>query len=288
MKTTPILLLLSFVVIQLNEIKAANHPKIAAPLSFASDEVINNAIGASPGSLGVVDLDLYTIVDHDAASLSNFSCGANENDFHYINTNWDRDANYDEVFDLRNVVEGDLSPDGEGRLEIKRGIEVGHIFQLGKKYSETMGATVLNEQGKAIPMTMGCYGIGITRIVAAAIEQNHDDWGIIWPDAIAPFELVITPIGYNKSEQVTELCDSLYAQLQELGIEVLLDDRKERPGIMFADADLIGMPHRIVIGEKSLANEEIEYKCRRNANSQNIAQREIVDFLKAQILGDRS
>lgn len=269
---------------QLNEIKAANHPKIAAPLSFASDEVINNAIGASPGSLGVVDLDLYTIVDHDAASLSNFSCGANENDFHYINTNWDRDANYDEVFDLRNVVEGDLSPDGEGRLEIKRGIEVGHIFQLGKKYSETMGATVLNEQGKAIPMTMGCYGIGITRIVAAAIEQNHDDWGIIWPDAIAPFQIALLPMNMHRSHRVREVCEALYEKLTAAGYEIYFDDRKERPGVMFADAELIGIPHRLVISERGVDANEIEYKHRTSRDSQQVAVDVIEDFLK-QTLG---
>lgn len=276
---------------ELNELKAEKHPLVAAPLTWASDEEIKAAVGCAPGSIGTVELNLPVIADRSAVNLSDFVCGANEDDVHLTGVNWGRDCPEPEVFDLRSVIAGDVCARAEGdtdedRLTITRGIEVGHIFQLGTKYSEAMNATCLDGNGKSAFMPMGCYGIGITRIVAAAIEQNHDDRGIIWPDAIAPFELVITPIGYNKSEQVTQLCDQLYAQLQKLGIEVLLDDRKERPGIMFADADLIGIPHRIVVGEKSLANGEIEYKCRRDADSQNIAQDDIIGFLSAQILGE--
>ena len=271
---------------ELNELKAEKHPLISAPLVMASDDDIKQTAGCSAGSIGVIGLDIPVIADRSAANLNDFVCGANKDGVHFTGVNWERDCAEPEVFDLRSVNAGDLcarsddDTSAEAALEITRGIEVGHIFQLGTKYSEAMGATCLDNNGKSAVMPMGCYGIGITRIVAAAIEQNHDDRGIMWPDSMAPFQLVITPIGYNKSEQVTALCDELYGTFSNLGIEVLLDDRKERPGIMFADADLIGIPHRIVIGEKSLAKDEIEYKHRRASESEHIAQGTIVDFIK--------
>jgi len=265
---------------QLNEVKAANHPLVQSPLQFASDEDIRTAIGASPGSLGIVGLQLTTIADRDAASLSNFVCGANEDDYHHSNVNWDRDGNYDEVYDLRNIEEGDRSPDGNGTLFIKRGIEVGHIFQLGDKYSKAMNATVLNENGKAIPMMMGCYGIGITRIVAAAIEQNHDDWGIIWPDSIAPFQVAIIPMNMHRSHRVREYCETLYTDLTNAGYDVYFDDRKERPGVMFADAELIGVPHRMVISERGIDAGEAEYKHRTSRDAVQVPFDKVLDYLK--------
>ena len=264
---------------QLNEIKAANHPDVASPLSFASDDEIKAAIGAAPGSLGVVGLELKSIVDRDAASLTNFVCGANEDDYHLVNVNWDRDAKPSEVYDLRNVIEGDLSPDGQGKLEIKRGIEVGHIFQLGDKYSKSMNATVLNENGKAIAMSMGCYGIGVTRIVAAAIEQNHDDWGIIWPDSIAPFQIALLPMNMHRSHRVKEKCEALYQELTEAGYDVYFDDRKERPGVMFADAELIGIPHRLVISERGIDSGEAEYKHRTSRDAEQVPFDNVVNYL---------
>ena len=247
-------------------------------------------MGCSAGSIGTVDLGVAVIADRSAVNIADFVCGANEDDVHLSGVNWGRDCPEPEVFDLRSVIAGDICARSDGdtseesQLSITRGIEVGHIFQLGTKYSEAMNATCLDSNGKAATMPMGCYGVGISRIVAAAIEQNHDERGVIWPEAIAPFQLVITPIGYNKSEQVTELCDQLYSELSSLGVEVLLDDRKERPGIMFADADLIGIPHRLVIGEKSLANGEVEYKSRRADNSEKIPQGEILGFLKQRLI----
>jgi len=273
---------------ELNELKAEKHPLVAAPLSWASDEEIKTAVGCSPGSIGTVDLSLPVIADLSAANLADYVCGANEDDVHLTGVNWGRDCPEPEVFDLRKVIEGDIcaraSDDhDDSKLTIKRGIEVGHIFQLGTKYSEALNATCLDQNGKAAVMPMGCYGIGVTRIVAAAIEQNHDDRGIIWPSGLAPFDLVITPIGYHKSEQVQSVCDDLYKQLSELGYEVLLDDRNERPGIMFADADLMGIPHRLTIGERSLANDEIEYKARQGEQAENINKTTIIDFIKSQL-----
>ena len=271
---------------ELNELKAEKHPLISAPLVMASDDEIKRAAGCSAGSIGVIGLDVPVIADRSAANLNDFVCGANKDGIHLTGVNWGRDCAEPDVFDLRSVNAGDIcarandDSSEEAALEITRGIEVGHIFQLGTKYSEAIGATCLDNNGKSAVMPMGCYGIGVTRIVAAAIEQNHDDRGIMWPDSMAPFQLVITPIGYNKSEQVTELCNELYDTFTQMGIEVLLDDRKERPGIMFADADLIGIPHRIVIGEKSLAKNEIEYKHRRASDSEHIAQDSIVDFIQ--------
>ncbi len=247
---------------QLNEIKAAQQQGVAQPLQMATEEEILSKTGFSIGTLGPKDLGLRIIVDHAAAALRNFCCGANSPRTHYINCNWGRDAEADSLADIRNVVDGDLSPDGQGQLSLKRGIEVGHIFQLGTKYSEAMDASVLDSNGKQRKMSMGCYGIGITRIVAAAIEQNHDEQGIIWPDALAPFTLAIVPLNMHKSDAVREQAEILYTQLREAGIDVLLDDRQERPGVKFAELELIGIPHRIVIGERSLKNDELEYKAR--------------------------
>ena len=271
---------------ELNEIKAEKHPVIASPLEWLSDEEIEQAVGCAAGSIGTVGLDLPLLADRSAANLSDFTCGANTDDVHYTGVNWGRDCPEPEVFDLRKVEDGDIcaragdDDSDETRLTIKRGIEVGHIFQLGTKYSEAMNATCLDSQGKAVIMPMGCYGIGVSRIVAAAIEQNHDDRGIIWPVAMAPFDMVITPIGYHKSEQVKSRCDDLYMRLQEAGLEVLLDDRSERPGIMFADADLIGIPHRVVVGEKSLANNEVEYKARLADEPEFIGVDDVINEIK--------
>ena len=270
---------------ELNEIKAQKHPLIAQPLQWMDEADIITTVGCEPGSIGVVDLPVTVIADRSAVQIADFVCGANTNDVHYTGVNWGRDCPEPQVFDLRTVVQGDVcalaqdDSSDEARLNIHRGIEVGHIFQLGTKYSEAMNATCLDQNGKAVPMSMGCYGIGITRIVAALIEQNYDDRGIIWPSAVAPFQVIITPIAYAKSEQVKAVCDELYQQLQALQIEVLLDDRNERPGILFADADLLGIPHRIVIGEKSLANQQIEYKARNAQSSEQIASHAIVEFL---------
>ena len=275
---------------KLNELKAEKHPLIAAPLEWASDEEIMQIAGCKPGSIGIVGLDIPVIADRSAVNLNDFVCGANKDGVHLTGVNWGRDCAEPESFDLRSVIQGDVcaradstnnNSIGDDALEITRGIEVGHIFQLGTKYSEAMNATCLDNNGKSVVMPMGCYGIGVTRIVAAAIEQNHDARGIVWPESMAPFQLVITPIGYNKSEQVTELCNELYDTFSSMGVEVLLDDRKERPGIMFADADLLGIPHRIVIGEKSLAKGEIEYKYRRAESSEDIAKDGIVEFIKS-------
>lgn len=267
---------------QLNEVKAGKINGVASPLTFASDEQIQAIIKCEPGSIGPVKIPVKVIVDRDAAVLSDFVCGANQNDHHYTGVNWDRDAAFDEIADLRKVVEGDISPDGNGTLSIKRGIEVGHIFQLGNKYSTAMNASVLDENGKTKIMEMGCYGIGVSRIVAAAIEQCHDDKGIIWPDNIAPFHVVIIPLNAHKSEEVTSISESLYEELQLAGMDVLLDDRdkKTSPGVKFADMELIGIPHRVVVSDRGLANSQVEYKKRGNADSEDIAVSEIVDFLK--------
>ncbi len=265
----------------LNEIKAEKHPLIQSPLEFVDKvETIKEATGATPGSLGPVNLKMTILVDRDAATLADFVCGANEDGFHFTGVNWDRDASYNEVFDLREVVAGDKSPDGKGELEIKRGIEVGHIFQLGTKYSEAMNATVLDQNGKALTMSMGCYGIGVSRIVAAAIEQNHDDYGIVWPDAIAPFQIAIVPMNMHKSEEVQKVAEELYAKLQQQGIEVLFDDRKERAGVMFSDMELIGVPHRVVISDRGLKNNTVEYKARQGADKQDIELSHLDAFLE--------
>lgn len=263
----------------LNEIKAENHPEIASPLAFASDEEIQAAVGCGPGSLGPVNLPLKTLVDFSAAHLADFVCGANRDGYHLTGVNWERDLPLGQTADLRNIVEGDPSPDGQGVYEIKRGIEVGHIFKLGRKYSLAMNATVLDENGKAVTVDMGCYGIGVSRIVAAAIEQNHDQNGIIWPLALAPFEVAIVTLNGHKSEPVRDAAESLYQQLLAAGCDVFLDDRNERPGVKFADLELIGIPHRIVIGDRGLAAETVEYKGRQDADKQDLPLSDIVPFI---------
>jgi len=268
---------------ELNDIKAEKVAGVAAPMTFASEEEIREVAGCDAGSIGPQNLKCKVIVDRSAAHLADFVCGANENDFHMTGMNWDRDIQGYEVADIRNVVEGDPSPCGQGTLLLKRGIEVGHIFQLGTKYSEAMSATVLNEGGKSTVMEMGCYGIGVTRVVAAAIEQNFDDRGIIWSDALAPFQAVIIPMNMHKSHRVQELAERFYTELQVAGVEVLLDDRKERPGVMFADMELIGIPHAIVIGERGIDSGVVEYKHRRSGEKTEIAIDEIVAKIKAQL-----
>lgn len=268
---------------ELNEIKAEKLEMVASPLTMASEDMVKSATGCLPGSVGPVGLMIKVYVDRAATCLSDFVCGANEEGRHLTGVNWARDLPLGEVVDIRNVVEGDPSPDGKGTLTIARGIEVGHIFQLGKVYSDSMKATVLDENGKSVVMTMGCYGIGVSRVVAAAIEQNHDDKGIIWPASIAPFEVAICPIGLDKSERVREEAESLYNDLKALGIDVLLDDRGLRPGVMFADMELIGIPHRVVIGDRSLDNGEVEYQFRKAGEKQSIQLDTIRDYLKQQL-----
>ena len=265
---------------ELNEIKAEKLDGIASPLCFASDEEIQKTIGASPGSLGPVNLKIPFIVDRSVAVMNNFSAGANIDGKHYFGINWERDLALANIEDIRNVVEGDLSPDGKGTLSIKRGIEVGHIFQLGTTYSEKLKATVLNEQGKATIMTMGCYGIGVSRVVASAIEQNHDDKGIIWPESIAPFQVVIIPMNMHKSDTLKPVAEKLYQDLLDANIDVLFDDRKGRAGIMFADMELIGIPHRIIIGDRGLEKGMVEYKGRRDADNTDIALKDITQFIQ--------
>ncbi|AKO45959.1 proline--tRNA ligase [[Haemophilus] ducreyi] len=265
---------------ELNEVKAQKHPLVAEPLTFADEDEINAKIGASVGSLGPVNLTIPAIVDRSVALMSDFAAGANIDGKHYLNVNWQRDVALPEVFDLRNVVAGDPSPDGKGTLLIKRGIEVGHIFQLGQKYSDAMNATVQGEDGKPLVMTMGCYGIGVTRVVAAAIEQHHDERGIIWPtDEIAPFTVAIVPMNMFKSASVQAFAEQLYTDLMAQGVDVILDDRKERPGVMFVDMELIGVPHMIVIGEKNLENGEVEYKNRRTGEKTMIAKDQLLAYL---------
>ena len=268
---------------QLNPIKAEKIEGIAAPLRLASEEEARATCGAGFGSLGPVGLDIPVIVDRSAACLADFSCGANRDDAHLTGVNWERDLPLGRVEDLRRVEEGDPSPDGAGRLQIKRGIEVGHIFQLGTKYSEAMGAKVLDETGRNITMIMGCYGIGVSRIVAAAIEQNHDERGIVWPASMAPFQLAIIPLNMQKSPEVASCAEELYAALLAAGVDVLMDDRNERPGVKFADMELVGIPHRIVIGDRALADDKIEYKGRRDSESQLVGRADILDFLKARL-----
>lgn len=263
---------------ELNEIKAEKHPLIAAPLTFVTEEQIA-ALGLTAGFIGpqgLVEKGLTVIVDRAASILSDFVAGANEADKHATGVNWERDASFTEVYDLRNVVEGDPSPDGKGTLQIKRGIEVGHIFQLGTKYSEALGCKVLGEDGKPLTVTMGCYGIGVTRVIASAIEQNYDEKGIIWPAAIAPFEVAIVPMNAHKSPRTLEAAEALYIELQAQGFDVLLDDRNERPGVKFSDLELTGIPHRIVIGEKGLDVGTFEYKGRTDTESVNINKDELL------------
>jgi len=268
---------------ELNEIKAAKLPQVKSPLEFASDAEIRDAISAGPGSLGPVNLPIPCIADRSVAVLADFSAGANEDGYHYFGINWQRDAQYDAVADLRNVREGDPSPCGQGTLQIARGIEVGHIFQLGTKYSDAMKVGVLNEQGKNQALIMGCYGIGVSRIVAAAIEQNHDDNGIQWPVSMAPFQVCVLPMNMHKSARVQDVAESLYAELQDAGFEVIFDDRKERPGVMFADMELIGIPHTIVIGERNLDEGAVEHKDRVTGEKTKIAIADVIAELKQRI-----
>ncbi|OIN12146.1 proline--tRNA ligase [Oceanisphaera psychrotolerans] len=261
---------------ELNEIKAEKLPQVASPLTFATEEEIRAIVGAGPGSLGPLNMPVPVVVDRAVAVMNDFGAGANIEDKHYFGINWGRDLPLPQVADLRNVKEGDPSPCGKGVLQIKRGIEVGHIFQLGNNYSSKMNATVLNEDGKSTVLEMGCYGIGVSRIVAAAIEQNHDDRGIIWPEAIAPFQVAIIPMNMHKSYRVQEVAEKLYNELTAAGIEVLFDDRKERPGVMFADMELLGVPHSIVIGDRGLDNNVVEYKTRRGGEKSEVAIDDIV------------
>ena len=265
----------------LNEIKAEKIDIVASPLEFATEDEIRALVNAGPGSLGPINLNMPMIIDRDVAVMSDFGAGANIDHKHYFNINWERDVALPRIEDIRNVVEGDVSPDGKGTLQIKRGIEVGHIFQLGTKYSEAMKATVQGEDGQNHVMIMGCYGIGVSRIVAAAIEQCHDERGIIWPEAIAPFSVVIIPMNMHKSERVQATAEKLYADLQAAGIEVLFDDRKERPGVMFADAELIGIPHTIVIGDRNLDNGDVEYKHRASGDKELVKVDQILEFIKS-------
>jgi prolyl-tRNA synthetase len=270
---------------ELNAVKAQKLPGVAKPLRMASAERVREATGCEPGSIGPVGYAGTLYVDHAAAHLADFVCGANQKDMHFTGVNWRRDLPDPASQDIRNVQRGDPSPSGHGTLDIARGIEVGHIFQLGTLYSEAMKAAVLDEQGKAVTLFMGCYGIGVTRVVAAAIEQNNDVNGIIWPDAIAPFHVVLVPINYQKSARVAEAADALYAEFHAAGIDVLLDDRDARPGVKFADAELIGIPHRIVIGERGLNAGNLEYRHRRESESTEISAADPVAFIRQKLSG---
>jgi prolyl-tRNA synthetase len=265
-------------------VKASKLPGIG-PFRFASEAEIVEHFGCKPGYLGAIGTikPVKVLADRSVAIMSDFVCGANEEGFHYTGANWGRDLPEPLVADIRNVVAGDPSPDGKGVLEIQRGIEVGHVFQLGTRYSQDMKATYLDEKGQPQLMQMGCYGIGITRILGAAIEQNFDDKGIIWPASIAPFEVVLCPLGYDRSEAVKAAADELYAALQQAGVDVMLDDRGERPGVMFADWELIGVPHRVVIGERGLKDGQLEYQGRRDSAATNVPRAQMTEFLKAKL-----
>ncbi|PWQ99005.1 proline--tRNA ligase [Leucothrix arctica] len=264
----------------LNEIKAEKIDGVIVPLTFATEEKIEAVTGSKPGSLGPVGLELRIIADYATQPMADFVCGANKEGVHLKGVNWVRDLPEPEFQDIRNVINGDPSPDGKGTLQIRRGIEVGHIFQLGTKYSESMNAKVLNENGKSQVMTMGCYGIGVSRIVASCIEQNNDENGIIWPAAMAPFQVALAPLNYNKSAEVKAVADKLYQELRDLNIEVLLDDRNIRPGAMFADLELIGIPHRIVISDRGLKEQKLEYKSRTAADAESVELEDAINFIK--------
>ncbi|MGC0153680.1 proline--tRNA ligase [Chromobacterium vaccinii] len=268
---------------ELNEVKAQKIAGIKNPLSFASPAAIRAAFGANPGSLGPVGFKGRVIADRTVAKMADFVIGANDDDQHYTGANFGRDCAEPEVFDIRNVVEGDASPDGKGALAIQRGIEVGHVFYLGTKYSVAMNATFLDEDGKPKPFEMGCYGIGVTRILGAAIEQNYDDKGMIWPDAIAPFAVVVCPVGYDRSEAVKDAADKLHADLLASGVDVLLDDRGERPGAMFADWELIGAPHRVTIGDRGLKEGKVEYQHRRDSEATAVAADAILEHVLSKL-----
>ncbi|MGI9228932.1 MAG: proline--tRNA ligase [Gammaproteobacteria bacterium] len=267
----------------LNRLKAEAMDAVATPLRMADTAVITQQLGCDIGSLGPVGLKIKTIADHAVLQLADFVCGANEVDFHFTGVNWERDLPPVQAADLRNVEDGDAAPDGQGTLSVRRGIEVGHIFQLGTKYSEAMRTSCLDENGEAVTLFMGCYGIGISRIVAAAIEQNNDERGIIWPGSIAPFQVALIPINMHKSQRLREAVEALYGQLQQAGLDVLLDDRKERPGVMFTEQELIGIPHRIVFSEKGLDNGTLEYRHRTDTDSKDIGIDQIAEFLQTQL-----
>ncbi|MGB4497382.1 MAG: proline--tRNA ligase [Methylococcaceae bacterium] len=268
---------------ELNEIKVEKLAGVASPLQFAGDEELQRACGCKAGSIGAIGLKIPMIADRSVTTMANFVCGANQDDKHYQNVNWERDLPLPPIADIRTVVEGDPSPDGKGTITIARGIEVGHIFQLGTKYSEAMKAGIINEAGKNQIMIMGCYGIGISRVVAAAVEQNHDDRGIIWTPSLAPFQVAICPMNMHKSERLREATENLYTDLINAGIEVLLDDRKVRAGFMFSDMDLIGIPHILVMGDKGLDAGTVEYKGRTDEHAEDIAMSDILKFLKAKL-----
>lgn len=272
---------------KLNEIKLSKNTDIGQ-WQFANAEEVANAMGANKGSLGPVNCPISIIVDRDAAALSDFSCGANINGQHFKGANWERDVKEFTVADIRNVVEGDTSPDGNGTLKQTRGIEVGHIFQIDDKYTKPMDITVLNDNGKAVNPLMGCYGLGVTRVIAAAIEQHHDDRGILWPTAMAPFTIALIPMKYEQSDAVKVKTDELYDAFKNAGIDVLLDDRNERPGVKFADTDLIGIPHRIVISDRGLENNQLEYKARSESDAVMIAQEEAIDLLLRKLDDERN
>lgn len=266
---------------ELNAIKAQKLPGVASPLQMADPDTIRNATGTVPGFAGPIGLSIPVYYDHAVKTMSDFVCGANEADMHYVGVNFGRDLDQPDTMDLRNVVEGDPVPGGKGTLKIARGIEVGHIFQLGTQYSDAMTATVQDSDGKDQVMAMGCYGIGVTRIVGAAIEQNHDDNGIIWPDPIAPFDIVLVPINMQRSERLREAAEVLYAELQEMGLDVLFDDRDARPGVKFADAELIGIPHRLVISDRGLDAGELEYRHRRDVEARVLKRDEALELLRS-------
>ncbi|MGB5623486.1 MAG: proline--tRNA ligase, partial [Gammaproteobacteria bacterium] len=255
---------------ELNPIKAARLPGVATPLRMAEADAIKSAVDCEPGFLGPVALDCPVYADQTTSAMADFVCGANKTDQHLRGVNWGRDLPEPQFSDIRNAVDGDPSPDGRGTLRIARGIEVGHVFQLGSKYSESMGANVLDTEGREQPMLMGCYGIGVTRLVAAAIEQNNDQRGIVWPTPIAPFTVLLVPINLHKSPRVQDACETLYEELQAAGVEVLFDDRDARPGVKFADGELIGIPHRVVIGERGLDAGTAEYRRRDAAESEDV------------------
>jgi prolyl-tRNA synthetase len=265
---------------ELNAVKAQKIPGVASPLTMADAETVRKVTGCEPGFAGPIGLDIPVFYDHATANMADFVCGANESDMHYTGTNIGRDIEAVATVDIRNVVAGDPTPGGNGALSITRGIEVGHIFQLGDKYSRAMNATVQDSGGKDSVMSMGCYGIGITRIVGAAIEQNHDDNGIIWPVPLAPFDVVLVPINMHRSDTVREAAEALYEELQDAGLDVLFDDRNTRPGVMFADAELIGVPHRLVISERGLKANELEYRQRRDEKSRNLNREAALNLLK--------
>jgi prolyl-tRNA synthetase len=270
---------------ELNAVKAQKLDGVASPLRMAGAECIRAASGTEPGFIGPLGFQGRLYVDHAAAHLADFVCGANEKDMHYRGVNWGRDLADPQSVDIRRAQAGDPSPSGRGTLTIARGIEVGHIFQLGQLYSAAMNASVLDEQGKALTMFMGCYGIGVTRVVAAAIEQNHDANGIIWPEPIAPFQVILVPLNYQKSARVQETADALYRDFNAAGIDVLLDDRDMRPGVKFADSELLGIPHRIVIGERTLAAGNLEYRHRRETESTEISAADPVGYIRHKLNG---